>query len=369
MREDVLKNIFIVLVLAVIAAGVVWNYETIITTFGGENSKQAGQNGSKAAIKVLTQAVDYTSNDRIYEGVGTGRARASADIYPAVADEVLSVNFEAQQKVSKGDVLVQLDDRQEKLAVELAEVELKDSRSLLDRYEQAGKQGAVPESEVDSARATFESAKVALEQAKLNLEERKIIAPFDGYVGIPSIDPGDRVNTDTLITGLDDREILYIDFEVPEALASALKKAQDEKQEITATTPSYPDETFTGFITAQESRINPDRRTITARASIENEEDLLRPGMSFTVSWDIAGKEFPTVPEISVQWSRDGSFIWIIRDDKADKVMGRVVARKAGQVLLDIDVKEGEPVVVEGLQRLRPGADVEVLNNQNQGES
>ena len=334
----------------------------------GFAQEQAGANEQKPAIKVLTQPVQYTKNDRVFEAVGTGRAKFSADIYPSIAEEVLAVNFKAGQHVTKGEVLVQLDDRNEQLAVQLAEVELKDAQSLFERYENAGKEGAVPQSEVDSAQATYEGAQVALEQAKLDLQERQIIAPFDGVVGIPSIDPGDRVDSSTLITGLDARDILYVDFEVPEALAAALKKAQDNNETIHATTPSYSDKTFEGHITAQQSRVNAQTRTITARASIENPDDLLRPGMSFTVRWNIDGEAYPTVPEISLQWGRDGSFVWLVRDDKAEKVMGRVIARKAGQVLLDGEIKENEAVVVEGLHRLREGVIVQRINGTSQGE-
>ena len=329
-------------------------------------NNQAGQ--GPQAVKVLTQPVVYTDNTRIFEAVGTGRAKFSADLYPSVDEEVMAVLFEAQQKVKKGDVLVQLDDRNEILAVELAEVELKDARSLSERYEEAGKEGAVPQSEVDSARATLEAAQVALEQAKLDLEQRKIIAPFDGVVGIPGADPGERVGPDTLITGLDARDILYVDFEVPEALAGALREAESNKQSIAFTTPSYPGRTFDGYISAQETRVDPERRTLMARASIENDDDILRPGMSFSARWDIPGQAFATVPEISVQWSRDGSFVWIIRDGKAAKTMARVVSRKGGQVLLEGDIKEGEPVVIEGLQRLRDGVPVELLNRPEEEE-
>ena len=312
-------------------------------------------------MKVIVQPVEITPNDRTFEAVGTGRARLSVSLYPSVADEVTEVLFEAQQEVQKGDVLVRLDDREEELALKLAEVELKDAQSLLERYEKAVKEGAVPESEVDAARASFEGAEVAVEKAKLDLEDRKIIAPFDGIVGIPNVDPGDRVGTDTLITGLDDRKILHIDFEIPEALAGALKDTQQEKQRITATTPAYPDREFHGYISAQESRVDPQRRTLMARANIENEDDSLRPGMSFKTVWEIPGKHYPTVPEIAVQWGREGSYLWIIRDEKAAKVPVRVIARKAGLVLLEGAMEEGEAVVVEGLQRLRPDQPVEVL--------
>lgn len=315
------------------------------------------------AVKVITQPVVMTRNDRVFEAVGTGRARLSVQIYSPVSEEVTAVLFEAQDEVARGDVLVQLDDREEKLAVRLAEVELKNARSLLKRYEQAVKDGGVPQSEVDSARADLEAAQVALDQAKLALEERQVRAPFDGVVGIPNVDPGGRVNPDTLITGLDDRKILHVDFEVPEALAGALRDAQAEAQNVTATTPAYPDRTFSGYISAQESRVDPERRTLMARASIVNSDDLLRPGMSFSTRWEIRGEEYATVPEISLQWGREGAFVWIIRDGRAEKIAVRVVARKGGRILVKGDIAAGDDVVIEGLQRLRPGAGVEILGS------
>ena len=194
-----------------------------------------------------------------------------------------------------------------------------------------------------------------------------ITAPFSGVVGISQVDVGDQISPQTMITSLDARDVLFVDFEVPEALAGKLLQAQQNKQTISATTPAYPAETFTGVITQQDSRLDTARRTLMARASIDNSDDRLRPGMSFETLWKIPGKDFVTVTEIAVQWGREGSFIWVIRDDQAngsvaDKVPVKVVSRKAGRVLLDGDVKAGEAVVVEGLQRLRPGRRVEILN-------
>ncbi len=335
-----------------------------ILVFNLFNLPAQAQEKVKPRIKVITTKINFTANDRVFEAVGTGRAQFSADIHSAISEEVTDILFESQQRVNKGDVLVQMDNRHELLAVRLAKVKLKNTRSLLNRYKKAVKNGAVPQSEVDEAQANYDSANLELERALLSLEERQVIAPFDGVVGIPNVDPGDRLNPDTLITGLDNRDILYIDFEVPESLAGALKKAQEEKQEIKAITPSYSGNTFKGTITAQESRLNPATRTIMARASIVNDEDLLRPGMSFKTRWEIPGKKYATVPEISLQWGRDGSFIWIIQNGIAKKTTAQVVARIAGRVLLEGDIKEGDEVVLEGVQRLRPDSKVEIIGRQ-----
>ena len=356
-----MKKRFFLLILIVIATGIIWKHDALLTSLGLGSEEIDASDRAQVTVKVITQPVQITSNDRTFRAVGTGRAKLSIGIYPAVSEEVTDIYFVAQQDVKKGDILVQLDSRAEELAVKAAQVQLKDAQSLLDRYELAVKAGGVPESEVDAARADFEAAQVELEQAKLDLEERQIKAPFNGVVGIPAVDPGDRVNPETLITGLDARDTLYIDFEVPESLAGALQNAAGENRKITATTPAYLSKQFDGEISAQESRIDPDRRTVLARAEIDNKEDLLRPGMSFETEWDIKGESYPTVPEISVQWGREGSFIWLIKDGKAVKTSATIISRKAGRVLLEGDIESGDQVVIEGLQRLRPGQSVEIV--------
>lgn len=331
-----------------------------------KTSSEKPQKMQSAGVKVIVKPVEFTENNRTFETIGTGQAKLSAEIYPAVEDEVVAVNFNLQQKVKKGDVLVKLDDREEKLAVRLREVELKDARALLNRYEEAVKEGAVPQSQVDTTKAEYEAARVALDQAKLDLAYHEITAPFDGYVGIPTIDIGDRIGPQTMITGLDQRDMLYIHFEVPETLVGQLHQAMQDKQEITLRTPSFPQREFTGTISAIEGRVNEDSRTITTRVVIDNKDDLLRPGMSFSTKWVIKGDKFATVPEIALQWAKEGSFIWLIRNGKAEKVMTSVKARKSGNVLLEGDINDGDQVVVEGLQRLKPDSDVQILGGGNE---
>lgn len=335
----------------------------IIRDFTGKSpvSKHRSQKSGVRKVKVLVQRVVLSRDDRVFEAVGTGKARLSAEIYPAVSEEVREVLFQAQGRVKKGELLVQLDDKDEILALELARVQYQDAKALLERYLKAVQEGAVSQAELDGAQAAHDAARVAIEQARLSIEDRKITAPFDGVVGIPRVDPGDRVNLSTLITGLDDRRVLHLDFEIPEALAGKLQDAQSASREVVAYTPAYPAKEFLAKLSAQESRIDPLRRTLTARAEIRNDKDLLRPGMSFRTRWEIRGLEYPTLPEISLQWSREGSYLWVIRERKSHRVIVRVIARKDARILVEGDLQVGELVVIEGIQRLREGLDVEIL--------
>jgi multidrug efflux pump subunit AcrA (membrane-fusion protein) len=87
--------------------------------------------------------------------------------------------------------------------------------------------------------------------------------------------------------------------------------------------------------------------------------------MSFTVRLSMPGKTFVSVPELALQWGREGSFVWAVREGKSVQVAVRPVRRAAGRVLLDGALTTGETVVVEGVQRLREGRSVRVVGNAN----
>ncbi|MEQ9562075.1 MAG: efflux RND transporter periplasmic adaptor subunit, partial [Woeseiaceae bacterium] len=142
------------------------------------------------------------------EAVGTSRALQSIELHPATSGEVIAVNFQPGQRVSAGDVLIELERRDEELALSLAEVQLQDAERLYDRYQRTGSSGAVLPTEMDAARTAVEAARIQIERARVALDYRTIEAPFDGYVGITDVDRGDRINPDTIITTLDNRDSL-----------------------------------------------------------------------------------------------------------------------------------------------------------------
>lgn len=322
--------------------------------FTTKEQKTVETSSEAPPVRVVTRSVQFIANDRVFQATGTSVAGKSVWIYSPVAEQVVTVNFTAQQKVKKGDLLIQLDDREEKLALQLAKVELQNAEKVLLRYRRTIGGGAVSENEIDAARLEFDAAKVRLDQAEFALSERRVIAPFTGVVGISRVDPGDRIATNTIITSLDDRSNIYVDFQVPETLAEAL--STNLKAEMS--TPAFVEKTFIGTITDVESRFDVQTRTVRIRVNIDNGNDLLRPGMSFATKLNLKGKVFPAVPEISLKWGREGSYVWLVKNSKAEKVMARVVARTNQQVLVDAQIDKDDVVVIEGTQRLRQGRDV-----------
>lgn len=310
-------------------------------------------------VPVLVSPLEIDNTQTRVEAVGTSRAIRSIEVHPATSGEVDAVRFEPGQKVAQGDVLVELDRRDEALAVDLARVRLADAERLLERYRRSGSSGAVLPTQLDAAETAVETARIELERARVALDYRTVRAPFAGHVDVTEVYPGDRINPDTLITTLDDRSALLVSFEVPEVLIGEL----DTGAEVELSTWNVRGRTFPGKVVEISSRIDPGTRTFVARATVDNSADALRPGMSFRVSVTINGADYPVVSETAVQWGADGAFIWTVRNSRAVRVPVRIVQRQQGRVLIEADLEAGEPVVVEGIQRMRDGLEVSVSND------
>lgn len=302
-------------------------------------------------VPVIAEPLRFEHAGTVVEAVGTSRALLSTEVHPAASGEVVAVNFEPGQFVRAGDVLVELDSREQKLAEELARLRLEDAQRLYDRYSRSAASGAVLPTAVDAARTAMETARVELEQARVALTDRKIVAVFDGYVGATEVDPGDRVGPDTMITTLDDRSALLVSFEIPEAYVGELHAGD----QVALETWSAAMPNIDGEIVDISSRIDPRNRTFVARARVANTDDLLRPGMSFRVAIDVQGERYAVVSETAVLWGADGAYTWKIVDGVAQRLPVRVVQRREGRVLIDGDFSGSEIIVVEGTQRMRDG--------------
>jgi hypothetical protein len=97
------------------------------------------------------------------------------------------------------------------------------------------------------------------------------------------------------------------------------------------------------------------------RARIANPDDSLRAGMSFEVSVGFDGERWPSVDPLAVQWDSSGAYVWRIADGAAERVDVAIIQRNSDSVLVKAGLTPGDAVVIEGVQGVRPGAEVRIL--------
>jgi len=340
-------QIAVTAVLAILLAGgwLYWN-----ETMGSVRSAEPARKSSRA-VPVLVEAALLADDKQVVRAIGTSEARRSAMIHAATAGEVMKINFIAGQRIAKGTVLLRLDDKHQRLAVRLADVEIKEAKRQLNRLERLASSGAASTARLETAQTVLESANLRLDQARAELHDRAVHAPFDGVVGLTEIDVGDRITVDTPITTLDDRAFIQVAFNLPEEFAPRL--AIGSLVMVRPRTMSGRE--LAGSVAATGSRIDPRTRTLRVKAEIANPDDTLRPGTSCEVRLSFVGRAFPSVREVAVLWSRDGAYVWRVEGERVKKVFVKIVRRDGGRILLDGPLKAGDLIVVEGVQGLRQG--------------
>lgn len=245
------------------------------------------------SVSVVAQPVKFLEEERVIEAIGTARAARSAQLFSEVSGRVTAVRFSPGAFVRQGQVLVELDARQERLALQLAEVRVSEAEQLLARYRRIEDTGAVSDSQIEAGETALAAAKIERDLAAVTLAQRRIVAPFAGHISFSEIDPCDSVTPQTLIAQLDQRSTLYVDFAAPEAVFNRLGKGQN----VEVSAFSDPDSSITAKVEAVDSAIEQQQRSYQVRTVIDNRSDRFRPGMSFSVRFVDSGVMRPAVPE------------------------------------------------------------------------
>ncbi|MEB2843266.1 efflux RND transporter periplasmic adaptor subunit [Rhizobiales bacterium RZME27] len=313
---------------------------------------RAGGGGQQAVLVATRPVGKGIVNDQL-SAIGSGEAIQSVIVMPQAAGTINEIHVKSGDMVTKGQILAQLDDEEQIILRDQAKVLL---RSATEKAESYSALKSFSRLDVLDAQIAKETAQLALTNAELALKRRSVVAPIDGIVGIVAINIGDNVTTASNVVQVDNRQQLLVDFWAPERFAVQVKVGMP----VEATSASRPGRVFEGSLDAIDNRVDPASRTIRIRAKIENEDDLLRAGMSFGVTMRFPGETYATVDPLAVQWDSKGSFVWQIVDKKSVKARVRIIQRNPDAILVAGGVKEGDIVATEGLQRVRENGTVRI---------
>ncbi len=301
-----------------------------------------------ATANVVVTPVKEIPFEEVIEAVGTAQSNESAIITATVTETVKSIGVEEGQYVDAGTVIAELSDEEEVATLNEA------TRSYM-RYNQLVK------NKLGSA-ADRDEALAKMEVAKAQLNQRRIVAPFNGVIGIRDISIGDLVTPGTTITTIDDIDPIKLDFSVPERFLSALSKDMI----IKADSEAFPGQVFEGRIYTIDTRIDPDTRSIRARALIANPNGILRPGLLMRVHVVRKAYDALAIPEGAIQSSGDLKSVYIVNSE--GKIENKAITtglREPGYVEVANGLAAGDKVVIEGQMKTGPGAPVNVTEERS----
>ncbi len=307
---------------------------------------------------IVAPAISRTATEYV-SSVGTTRANKAVIITSKVTGRLEDVFFEDGQDVKTGDVLVTLDSRELEAELKSAEVQLTQVQQEFDRVMSLRGSQAVSESRAEELTAQLGSAEAQVAARAARLEEFTIRAPFAGTLGVNRLSRGTLISQSTEITTLDDLSLIKVDFTVPETVM--LKTSQGDQ--IRATSRALEGFAVEGSIESLETRIDPVNRTIGAVAVFDNQDRLLRPGMFLNLTIALQEKENAIfVAEEALAPSGARQFVYVINDKNvAEKREVTLGLREPGLVEIVSGVAAGELIVVRGIQFMREGSPVEIL--------
>jgi membrane fusion protein, multidrug efflux system len=327
---------------------------------GGEMSSgyALARTHSKTPIPVVVAMATNEPFTETVEALGTAKANESVVITPTLEERVVDIFFEDGDVVDNDQVLVKLNDSETRYLLAEASAALREQQKQFERISKLAKTNATSRSRLDEEQGLLEIARAKVAHLKAQLRDYTIRAPFAGILGTRQISTGAVVDSDTVITTLDDTTVIKLDFTVPETYLGVLRNGMD----VLAKSPAYPDRNFNGTVTAISSRVDPDTRTLTIRAQIPNPDRLLKPGMLLTVDLIKERSQSLIIPEEAVILEKEKKFVLVVTAqntvDKKEIVTGR---RSPGKVEVISGLNAGHRVVVEGINRVRPGISVNVV--------
>jgi membrane fusion protein (multidrug efflux system) len=333
-----------------------------------------GGGGGGGPVSVEVSQVKAIALQDDAQAVGSLRSRQSVTLRPEVAGRISQIGFAEGQRVRKGQLLVQLDDVLQKAELSQAQAQLSIARANLQRNEELVAQAFVAQRVLDESRAALQVAEAQVALAQARLARMRVLAPFDGTVGLRNINLGEYVKDGADLVNLEDTSQLTVDFRLPERYQTRIATGQAVKVELDA----LPGRSFNARVQAVDPLLDANGRSIAVRAVLPpTPASELRPGMFARVTTVFATNDAAlVVPEEAIVPQAGKQYVVTLvqegEGDGAKRVSRRVEVqlgvRRGAQVQIVHGVAEGDTVVVAGQQRLqRDGTPVRVVDMSKPG--
>jgi membrane fusion protein (multidrug efflux system) len=300
--------------------------------------------------------------------IGTAAAIQGVTVSADLPGTVYKINFESGKAVRAGDVLVELDTRQERAQLAAAESDRDLARINYGREQQLVKEGVVPRTEFDNAFAQQKSTEARVGEIQATIDRKTVHAPFSGILGLRQVNLGQYLAAGQAIVSLQALNPIYVNFGVPQQEAPHVGVGSS----LRVTSDDLPGVQFGGRVTAVDSVIDQTTRNIQIQATLANPAGRLRPGMFVQVQVGVgANRDVITLPASAINYAPYGNSVYVVakmKDPKGKDYLGArqqfvtVQGSRGDQVAVVSGLNPGDEVVSSGVFKLRNGAPVQVNN-------
>lgn len=332
---------------------------------------------------VTTITAEQASWPATLSAIGSVAAVRGVNISADLPGLVSAIHFDSGKRVGAGEILVELDTRQEQAQLTAAEADRDLKQLNLARAQDLSKQGVISKAEFDLADAEAKQTEAKVGEIRATIARKRIRAPFAGVLGIRQVNLGQYLNGGDPIVPLQALDPIYVNFSLPQQAVPRIKAGDAVHVRSEGIAGLETD----GKITAINSVVDEATRNVQVQASFANPANQLRPGM-FVTAEVVVGQGAPVIaiPASSISYAPYGDSIFIVEEIKPKPAEGQKAEDvkpykgvrqqfvKLGQARGDLvavltGLKPGEEVVTSGVFKLRDGAAVQINNERQPGSS
>jgi membrane fusion protein (multidrug efflux system) len=316
---------------------------------GGKEDLMKLFSKKERAFPVEVQEAEVGKMSKVMTSVGTLIAHQYVDIKTDLPGRVKNILFTDGFSVKKDDVLIEFDDDMQKADVKLEEATYAHNKAKFERTQELHGKQYSSSKERDKDLAELKQSEARLEVAKVKLAKTKLLAPFDGVVGIlRNISVGAFVQQQTDLVTLVNLNPIRVDFKIPGSYLKSVKVGQKVK----ITVDGYEADLVEGEIEAIDSKVETVGHGLLVRAKISNQDGRLKPGLFARVSVVVGENDKAIIiPEKAVERNGNEEFILTVANGRAMKVQVITGVKEDGKVEILKGLKPQQTVIVAGQAR------------------
>jgi membrane fusion protein (multidrug efflux system) len=311
----------------------------------------------------------------VMTAIGTTEAVHGVMVSADLPGTVTQINFDSGKAVREGDILVELDTRQERAQLASLEAQRDLAKVNFDRSQQLVNEGVVSRMDFDQAVSQQKATQANVAEVRAIIARKTIRAPFSGILGIRKVNLGQYLSAGSPIVSNQSLNPIYVNIGIPQQVAAQVQVGR----KLQVTTEDVAGKVFAGTVTAVDSEVDPSTRNIQVQATLSNPDARLRPGMFVQVQLTVgASRSVIALPASAINYAPYGDSVFVItdlKDPKGQTYRGvrqqfvKVDGSRGDQVAIVSGLNPGDEVVTSGVFKLRNGAAVQVNNKVQPGNS
>jgi membrane fusion protein (multidrug efflux system) len=321
-----------------------------------EQKKQGSGGKDKKVQPVTIYVVNSETLENKITSAGTIISDMEAQLKPEISGRVIKISFSEGKSVRKGQLLVKLNDADLQAQLRKLKIQLKLIADKELRTKKLLSINGVSQEEYDNVFSQLESLKADADLLQAQIDKTEIRAPFDGIVGLKSVDEGQYISPTNVVASIQKINPVKIDFSVPEQYSSLINQNSTVVFKIKGNTEKYSAKIF-----AIEPKIDPSTRSLLIRAKCDNSKGKIFPGSFAEVELNMQKTENALlIPSEALIPILKGQKVFLFKSGKAKEVKVKSGIRTTDRIQIVEGIVAGDTVITTGIMQISDGSTVKI---------